>query len=162
MSSKDLSAYASADVPSASGKKFGIVVSQWNSGITRSLFLGAFDTLVRHGAKKENIFRKDVPGSFELPLAAQLFAKEKKVNAVICLGCIIRGETPHFDYIAQAVAKGIMDVSLTHNIPVVFGVLTTDNEQQALERAGGKLGNKGTEAAITAIRMAELKKSFRA
>jgi 6,7-dimethyl-8-ribityllumazine synthase len=139
-----------------SGKKFAIVVAEWNEEITEPLFQGALDGLLKLGAKKKNIIRKTVPGSFELPLAAQWMAEKKNVDAVICLGCVIQGETPHFDYICQAVAYGTMKVSLKTNKPVAFGVLTTLNKQQALERAGGKYGNKGEEAALTVVKMLEL------
>lgn len=139
-----------------SRKKFAIVVAEWNEEITEPLFQGALDGLLKLGAKKKNIIRKTVPGSFELPLAAQWMAEKKNVDAVICLGCVIQGETAHFDYICQAVAYGTMKVGLKTNKPVAFGVLTTLNKQQALERAGGKYGNKGEEAALTVIRMLEI------
>lgn len=138
------------------GKKLAIVVAEWNEEITEPLFQGAFDALVKLGVKKKNIIRKNVPGSFELPLAAQWLAEKKNVDGVICIGCVIQGDTPHFDYICQAVAYGIMKVSLKTNKPVAFGVLTTLNKQQALERAGGKYGNKGEEAALTVVKMLEL------
>jgi 6,7-dimethyl-8-ribityllumazine synthase len=134
-------------------KKFAIVVAEWNEDITEALFFGAHDALLKLGVKKENIIRKNVPGSFELPLGAQLMADQKEIAAVIALGCVIQGDTPHFDYICQAVANGIMKVNLKSKKPVAFGVLTTLNKKQALERAGGKLGNKGEEAAVTVIKM---------
>lgn len=134
-------------------KKFAIVVAEWNDEITEPLFDGAYHALLELGAKKENIVRKNVPGSFELPLGAQQMAEQKNIDAVICIGCVIQGDTPHFDYICQAVAYGIMKVNLKFNKPVAFGVLTTLNKKQALERAGGKLGNKGEEAAITVVKM---------
>jgi 6,7-dimethyl-8-ribityllumazine synthase len=137
-------------------KKFAIVVAEWNDEITESLFDGAYSALIKLGTKKENIIRTNVPGSFELPLGAQRMADRKEVDAVICLGCVIQGDTPHFDYICQAVAYGIMKVNLKSNKPVAFGVLTTLNKKQALERAGGKLGNKGEEAAISVIKMFEI------
>jgi len=136
-------------------KKFAIVVAEWNEEITEPLFEGAYHALLELGAKKENILRANVPGSFELPLGAQRMADKKEIDAVICLGCVIQGDTPHFDYICQAVAHGIMKVNLKSNKPVAFGVLTTLNKKQALERAGGKLGNKGEEAAITVVKMLE-------
>jgi 6,7-dimethyl-8-ribityllumazine synthase len=135
------------------GKKFGIVVAEWNDEITEPLFDGAYHALIELGAIKENITRKNVPGSFELPLGAQQMAEQKNIDAVICIGCVIQGDTPHFDYICQAVSYGIMKVSLKFNKPVAFGVLTTLNKNQALERAGGKLGNKGEEAALTVVKM---------
>lgn len=139
-----------------SKKTFAIVVAEWNEEITEPLYQGAFDALLKLGAKKKNIIRKSVPGSFELPLAAQWMAEKKEVDAVICLGCVIQGETPHFDYICQAVAQGIMKVNLKSNKPVAFGVLTTLNKTQAMDRAGGKYGNKGEEAAVTVIKMLEI------
>jgi 6,7-dimethyl-8-ribityllumazine synthase len=137
-------------------KKFALVVSEWNEEITHALYEGARDALLRLGVKKENIVRKNVPGSFELPLAAQRMANKKEMDAVICLGCVIQGETPHFDYICQAVAYGIMKVNLITHKPVAFGVLTTLNKKQAMDRAGGKFGNKGEEAALTVVKMLEV------
>lgn len=137
-------------------KRFAIVVAEWNEEITEPLFQGAHETLVKLGVKKKDIIRKNVPGSFELPLAAQWMAEKKDIDAVICLGCVIQGETPHFDYICQAVASGIMKVNLKSNKPVAFGVLTTLNKKQAMDRAGGKYGNKGEEAAITVVKMLEI------
>ncbi|MBS1489112.1 MAG: 6,7-dimethyl-8-ribityllumazine synthase [Bacteroidetes bacterium] len=134
-------------------KTFGIVVAEWNEDITEALFNGAYQALIKLGAKKANIIRRNVPGSFELPLAAQQLAKQKKVDALICIGCVIQGDTPHFNYICQAVAHGIMEVNLKFGKPVAFGVLTTLTKQQALERAGGKYGNKGEEAAVTVVKM---------
>jgi len=140
-----------------SNKKFVIVVAEWNEDVTEALFQGAVDALLKLGVKKNNILRKNVPGSFELPLGAQWMAEKKEISAVICLGCVIQGETPHFDYICQAVAQGIMTVNLKTNKPVAFGVLTTLDKKQALERAGGKYGNKGEEAALTVVKMLEAK-----
>lgn len=136
-------------------KKFAIVVAEWNEEITEALYLGAREALLKLGVKKKNIIRKNVPGSFELPLGAQWMSDQKEIAAVIALGCVIQGDTPHFDYICHAVANGIMNVNLTSNKPVAFGVLTTLNKKQALERAGGKLGNKGEEAAVTVVKMLE-------
>ncbi|ERM84048.1 6,7-dimethyl-8-ribityllumazine synthase [Rhodonellum psychrophilum GCM71 = DSM 17998] len=150
---KNLSQYSDKNIIDIKSKKFGILVSEWNEEITESLFSGAVDTLLKHGAQKENIFRKNVPGSFELPLAAQWLAAMEEIDAVICIGCVIQGETRHFDFICDAVANGITNVGLKYNKPVIFGVLTPNNQQQALDRAGGKHGNKGDEAAITAIKM---------
>ena len=138
-------------------KSFAIVVAEWNEEITGALFHGAYNALVAMGAKKSNIIRIDVPGSFELPLAAKWAAGKKSIDAVICLGCVIQGDTPHFDYICQAVAIGIMNVALDSQKPIAFGVLTTLNKQQALERAGGTHGNKGEEAAVTVVKMLEQK-----
>ncbi|AWW30921.1 6,7-dimethyl-8-ribityllumazine synthase [Echinicola strongylocentroti] len=150
---KNLSQHSDTNIADISNRKFGIVVSEWNEEITESLYEGAVETLLIHGAKKENIFRKNVPGSFELTLGAQWVAEVKEIDAVICLGCVIQGETKHFDFICDAVAHGITNVGLRYNKPVIFGVLTPNNQQQALDRAGGKHGNKGDEAAITAIKM---------
>jgi 6,7-dimethyl-8-ribityllumazine synthase len=136
-----------------SSKRFAIVVAEWNEEITEAMFEAARRSLINNGVKEKNIIRKNVPGSFELSLGGFWMAKEKSIDAVICLGCVIQGETPHFDYICQAVANGITNASLQTGKPIVFGVLTTLNKQQALERAGGKYGNKGEEAALTAIAM---------
>lgn len=136
-----------------SKKKFAIVVAEWNEEITEALYQGAYSSLITNGAKKANIIRKTVPGTFELTLGAQWMADQKAIDAVIVLGCVIQGETPHFDYICQAVAYGITEVNLKSKKPVIFGVLTVLNKAQALARAGGKYGNKGEEAALTAISM---------
>lgn len=152
-SNKNLSTFSDTNINDISNNKFGIVVSEWNSEITEALFSGAVETLLQNGAKKENIIRKTVPGSYELTLGAQWLARENNIDAVICLGCVIQGETPHFDYICQAVANGITNVAIKYEKPIIFGVLTTLNIQQALDRAGGKHGNKGDEAAATAIKM---------
>lgn len=157
---KNLSQYDINSVPSAERMKFGIVVSEWNDKITFALAEGAITTLKKHGAKDENIMLKYVPGSFELTLGAQLIAENNDVDAVICLGCVIQGETRHFDFICQGVTHGITELNLDFNLPFIFGLLTTDNLQQAEDRAGGKLGNKGDEAAITAIKMVALQKEL--
>ncbi len=136
-----------------SRKKIAVVVASWNEDITEALFESARESLLSAGIRKNNIIRKNVPGSFELTLGAQWMAEKKDIHAVICLGCVIQGETPHFDYICQAVSYGITEVGLKTKKPVIFGVLTTLNKQQALERAGGKYGNKGEEAAISALEM---------
>lgn len=134
-------------------KKFAIIVAEWNEEITEALYEGAYSSLIANGAKKGHITRKTVPGTFELTLGAQWMADKKDIDAVIVLGCVIQGETPHFDYICQAVAYGITEVNLKSKKPVIFGVLTTLDKAQALARAGGKYGNKGEEAALTAIGM---------
>lgn len=157
---KSLSSYDPSQVPDASDMKFGIVVSEWNIDITRSLLEAAIQTLIQHGAKEKNIEVKWVPGSFELTLGGQFFAEYRDVDAVLCLGCVIQGETRHFDFICQGVSYGITDLNLNNNIPFIFGVLTTNNQQQAIDRAGGKHGNKGVEAAITAIKMAALQREM--
>lgn len=158
---KNLSAFEGSEVPNASEFKFAIIVSEWNYEITGALKDGALNTLLTNGAKNENIFIKHVPGSFELTLGAQYAAEYLEVDAVICIGCVIQGETKHFDFICDAVAKGITNLNIKYNKPFIFGVLTPNNQQQALDRAGGKHGNKGDEAAITAIKMLGLKKSFK-
>ncbi|HCU20025.1 MAG TPA: 6,7-dimethyl-8-ribityllumazine synthase, partial [Bacteroidales bacterium] len=138
MGTKNLSAYDPDNIPDATDMRFGIVVSDWNNEITWSLLDGAVNTLRKHGATDENIIIKHVPGSFELPLGAQFLAEYDDLDAVICLGCVIQGETPHFAYICQGVTQGITQLNLEYNIPFVFGVLTTLNLQQAKQRAGGK------------------------
>jgi len=160
MSTKDLSVYDPALVPDAAKMRFGIVVSDWNIEITRALLNGAVNTLKKHGASDNNIVVKHVPGSFELTLGGQFLAEYDDLDAIICLGCVIQGETPHFTYICQSVSYGITQLNLEYNIPFIFGVLTTLNIEQALDRAGGKHGNKGDEAAVTAIKMAALQREI--
>ena len=138
------------------GKRFGIVGARFNELITEKLIDGAVDTFLRHGAKEGEIEVVWVPGSFEIPYVAQKMVKNRKYDAVICLGAVIRGATPHFEYIASEVAKGIARVSLDAGVPVIFGIITADNLEQALERAGVKLGNKGRDAALSAIEMVNL------
>lgn len=140
----------------ASGQKFGLVVSRFNSFICDRLVEGAIDSLLRHGASREDIQIVRVPGAFEIPMTAKKMAATGHYDALICLGAVIRGATPHFDYVSAEVSKGIAAVSLDAGIPVAFGVLTTDNIEQAIERAGSKAGNKGSEAAVTAIEMVNL------
>ncbi len=150
---KNLSDFSTANLPDVSQKRFAIIVSEWNTEVTGALYTGAYDTLVKYGTKESNIISVQVPGSFELSLGAQKLAQREDIDAVICLGCVIQGETRHFDFICQAVADGITNVSLKYNKPVIFGVLTPNTQEQAVDRAGGKHGNKGDEAAITAIKM---------
>ncbi len=157
---KNLSAVEGSRVMNASKYKFGIVCSEWNSEITKALCKGAIDTLLKNGVKAENIIEKKVPGTYELILGAQYIAEKAKADAIICLGCVIEGETKHFDFICEAVANGIINLNIKYNKPFVFGVLTTSNQQQAIERSGGKHGNKGDEAAVTAIKMLVLRDSF--
>ena len=154
---------ASAFEPQKEFKKFhiAIVVSEWNSDITFAMMNGAIDFLISKGVKEKNIEVHKVPGSFELALGAQYCAEKNKVDAIITLGCVIQGETRHFDFICDACANGIMNVSLTFNIPIAFGVLTTENEKQAKERSGGKLGNKGIDAAETVLKMLMLQNSVK-
>jgi 6,7-dimethyl-8-ribityllumazine synthase len=151
---KNLSHYDEGALPNASKMMFAIVVSEWNIEITENLKEGAYQTLLRNGVKKENILIKYVPGSFELPLGASLFLEfNDEIDAVICLGSVIQGETRHFEFVCQATAQGVKDVALKYNKPVIFGLLTDDNMQQAIDRSGGKHGNKGIECAIAAIKM---------
>jgi len=139
--------------------KFAIVLSRFNDFISKNLLSGAKDTLIRHGAKEEDIDTYLVPGAFEIPYTAKRLAESKKYHAVLCLGAVIRGDTPHFDYISSEVAKGIANVALSSQIPVIFGVLTVDSIEQAIERAGTKAGNKGKDAAMSAIEMINLFKN---
>ena len=157
---KNLSAYNPEEIPSAKKMKFGIVVSDWNDAVTHVLLEGAYKTLIEHGAKEENILVKHVPGTFELTLGAQFMAEYADLDGVICLGCVIQGETRHFDFICQGVTHGITELNMNYNIPFIFGVLTTNDMEQARDRAGGKHGNKGVEAAITAIKMAALQRDM--
>jgi 6,7-dimethyl-8-ribityllumazine synthase len=140
----------------AKGKRFGIVASRFNDFMTKELVSGCVDTLVRHGVGLEDVTVSWVPGAFEIPLIAQKMAKNKDYDAIICLGTVIRGATPHFDFIASEVAKGTAKVSLDTGVPVIFGVITADTIEQAVERAGTKDGNKGRDAALSAIEMANL------
>ena len=160
MATKNLSEYDINTVPDGKDLKFGIVVSEWNYEVTGALANGAVETLKKHGVRDGDISIKHVPGSFELTLGGQFFAEYTEVDAIILLGCVIQGETRHFDFICQGVAKGATDLNIKYNLPVIFGVLTTENQQQALDRAGGRLGNKGDEAAITALKMVALQDSF--
>jgi 6,7-dimethyl-8-ribityllumazine synthase len=140
----------------AKGKKFGIITSRFNDFITKELVAGCTDTLIRHGAEERELVITWVPGAFEIPTIAQRMAKSKSYDALICLGTVIRGSTPHFDYIASEVAKGIAKVSLDSGMPVIFGIITADTIEQAVERAGTKEGNKGRDAALSAIEMVNL------
>jgi len=157
---KNLSVSGNDSIPDASSMKFGIAVAEWNNKITSSLLKGALTTLKKYGARSRNISVKRVPGTFELTLCAQFFAEYTDVDAVICLGCVIRGETPHFDYICKGVTIGLTELNLDYNKPFIFGILTTNNMEQAIERSGGKYGNKGDETAVTAIKMVALQKSM--
>ena len=157
MATKNLSDYDINSVPNAKGMRIGIVVAEWNNKITEALYNGAFQTLIKHGVSEDDIIKEYVPGTFELTHGASAMIKNTNVDAIIVLGCVIQGETPHFTYICQGVTQGITQLNITTDIPVIFGVLTTDNLQQAKDRAGGKLGNKGDEAAVTAIKMLEFR-----
>ena len=147
--------------PNAEPYKFGIVVSEWHHEITSALFEGANQTLIDCGAQPSTIFKANVPGSFELTAAATHLAETKKYDAIICLGCVIQGETRHFEFICNAVASGLTSIGIKYNLPVIFGVLTTDTLEQAKERAGGKHGNKGVDAAMAAIEMSILKNNIK-
>ena len=151
---QNLSDYDFESVPDASELSIGIVVAEWNTNITEKLLKGACDSLEKHGVKPENIITKRVPGSFELIFGAKRLAESKDLNAIIILGSVVRGDTPHFDYVCSGVTQGITELNLMYDIPFIFGLLTTDDMQQAEDRAGGKHGNKGDEPAITAIKMA--------
>ena len=156
---KNLSHYDKNTIPNAKDFRFGIVVSEWNHDITEGMFQGAFDALKDCGAINENIVRWNVPGSFELIYGCKRMAESyDMLDAVIAIGSVIQGETKHFDYVCEAVAQGIKDLNVQGNIPVIFCVLTDNTVQQAIDRSGGKHGNKGTEAAIAAIKMAQLRK----
>ena len=155
MATKNLSEYNIANVPDASNMCFGIVVSEWNSEITGALLDGCVSTLEKHGAIPENIHVKTVPGSFELIYGAHQMTLNDGFDAVIILGCVIRGETPHFDYICEGVTAGNARLNATSQTPIVYGLLTCNDEQQAKDRSGGRLGNKGDECAVVAIKMAK-------
>ncbi|GAA4269891.1 6,7-dimethyl-8-ribityllumazine synthase [Hyunsoonleella aestuarii] len=155
---KNLSDYDKTTIPNANKFRFGIVVSEWNDTITEGLYQGAYNALIDNGVLPSNIVRWDVPGSFELIYGSKKM-QEQMVNAVIAIGSVIQGETKHFDFVCEAVSQGIKDLNVIRETPVIFCVLTDNNLQQAQERSGGKHGNKGTEAAIAAIKMAELRKN---
>ncbi len=156
MATTNLSSYDKAAIPNAKNLRFGIVVSEWNSDITDNLFIGAKETLIENGALANNIVRVDVPGSFELIYGCKHLISSQKFDAVIAIGCVIQGETKHFDFVCEAVSLGIKDLNLQFDIPTIFCVLTDTTKQQSLDRSGGKLGNKGVECAIAAIKMATL------
>ncbi|MBT8322962.1 MAG: 6,7-dimethyl-8-ribityllumazine synthase [Eudoraea sp.] len=153
---KNLSDYDKSKLPQAGHLRIGLVVSEWNSQITENLYQGAYDTLLDCGVSEGNITRLDVPGSFELTFGCKKMIKNQVVDAVIAIGSIIRGETKHFDFVASATAQGIKDLNVTFDIPTIFCVLTDETLQQAIDRSGGKHGNKGSEAAVAAIQMAAL------
>lgn len=155
----NLSNYDTASVPNGSNFSIAIVVAEWNKDITFALHKGCLQALIKHGCLEDNITTKVVPGAFELTVGAQIAIQKNQPDAVICLGCVIKGETSHNEYINYAVAQGLTNLSLQTGIPAIFGVLTPNNEQQAKDRAGGKHGNKGVEAAITALKMIALKKA---
>lgn len=155
---KNLSVYDKSKIPNAKNLRFGIVVSEWNDEITEALYQGAEDALLDCGTLPENVIRWDVPGSFELTFGCKKMIQTEKVDAIVAIGSVIRGETSHFDFVCSATAQGIKDLNVAYDVPVIFCVLTDDNIEQSRARSGGKHGNKGTEAAIVAIQMAVLGK----
>ncbi len=157
---KNLSAYDENNLPSAAGMSFGIVVADWNADVTHAMYEGCLSTLLKHGANEDDIRTAQVPGSFELPVGAKILAGAKRFDAIICLGCVVKGETQHDEFINHAVANGLVHLSIASGIPCIFGVLTTYTQEQAQDRAGGIHGNKGVEAATTAIRMAAMRKEI--
>ncbi len=154
MATTNLSAYDKDRIPNAKNLRFGIVVSEWNPDITEKLYEGAVETLLKHGARKENILTQWVPGSFELVFGCSQMLKSEDLNAVIAIGNVIRGETEHFTFVCEGVTQGIKDLNLIYDVPTIFCVLTDNNRQQSLDRSGGKHGNKGVECAVAAIKMA--------
>jgi len=153
----NLSDYDASSVPSAEGMKFGIVISEWNTEITGALLEGAYETLLKHGVSEKDIKVMMVPGSFELIYGAQRMTK-LDFDAIIAIGCVIRGDTPHFDYICQGTTQGLAHLNTTQDTPVIYGLITTNDMQQAQDRSGGRLGNKGDECAVTAIKMADYRR----
>ena len=162
MASNNLSHYDKSSIPNAEGLRFGIIVSEWNPEITEGLYKGAHQTLLDNGVAPEDILRMNVPGSFELTFGASVLGETTDVDAIITLGSVIQGETKHFDFVCQGVSNGITKLNITLDIPVIFGLLTDNTLQQAIDRSGGKLGNKGIECAIAAIKMASINQILRA
>ena len=162
MASKNLSHYDKSSIPNAEGLRFGIVVSEWNPEITERLYKGAHQTLLDNGVAPDDILRINVPGSFELTFGASVLGETTNVDAIITLGSVIQGETKHFDFVCQGVSNGITELNITLEIPVIFGLLTDNTLQQAIDRSGGKLGNKGIECAIAAIKMVSINQILRA
>ncbi|MDR1517957.1 MAG: 6,7-dimethyl-8-ribityllumazine synthase [Dysgonamonadaceae bacterium] len=158
---QNLSSYDSSVTPLGKGKKFGIVVSEWNSSITESLLNGTVETLLKFGVQQEDIIIEHVPGSFELTFGAKTLIEKTKLDALVMLGCVIQGETPHFTFVCDSVTQGATALNLAKNIPVIFGLLTTNTLEQAKARAGGRHGNKGDEAAITALKMVALNEKYK-
>ena len=161
MASNNLSHYNKSSIPNAEGLRFGIIVSEWNPEITEGLYKGAHQTLLDNGVAPEDILRMNVPGSFELTFGASVLGETTDVDAIITLGSVIQGETKHFDFVCQGVSNGITQLNITLDIPVIFGLLTDNTLQQAIDRSGGKLGNKGIECAIAAIKMASINQILR-
>ena len=153
---KNLSIYDDTNIPDGADFRIGIVVADWNKDITHALYEGCAETLAKHGVTAEHTHVVQVPGTFELPSAARILAGREKLDAVICIGCVIKGETQHDEYINNAVAQGLVNLSIATGKPFIFGVLTPNTHEQAVDRAGGKYGNKGVEAAVTGLRMAAL------
>jgi len=156
--STNLSHYNKTTIPSTGNFRFGIVVSEWNEDITENLFAGAFSTLIKNGVSNKNIIRWNVPGSFELVYGCKKMIETQNIDTVIAIGCVVQGQTRHFDFVCQGVTQGIKDLNIKYDIPVIFCILTDQNIQQSIDRSGGKYGNKGTEAAVVAIKMADLRK----
>lgn len=156
----NLSSYDPTTVPDGADMIIGIVVSEWNEEITGALLDGAYNTLLKHGVKKDNIIVRTVPGSFELVYGSSLMMDETEADAIIAIGCVIRGDTPHFDYICQGTTQGLAELNKKGYVPVIYGLLTCETQQQALDRCGGALGNKGDECAVTALKMVEYGRSF--
>ena len=161
MATTDLSYYDKATIPNAKGFRFGIVVSEWNPEITENLHKGAIETLLDCGALQENIISWDVPGSFELVYGCKKMIQSENLDAIIAVGNVIQGETKHFDFVCEGVTQGIIDLNVKYDVPVIFCVLTDNTKQQSLDRSGGKLGNKGIECAVAAVKMAAIKNSVR-
>lgn len=156
----NLSSYDPAAVPSGKGKRIGIVVSDWNSSVTGNLLRGACETLVKFGVNEEDIVLERVPGSFELTYGAKVLIEKAQVDSVIILGCVIQGETPHFTFVCESVTQGTTQLNLSYDVPVIFGLLTTNTLDQAKARSGGRHGNKGDEAAITALKMIAIRSKY--
>ncbi len=156
----NLSSYDPNTIPTGEGVRIGIVVSDWNSAVTDKLLRGTHDTLVKFGVKEDDIIIEHVPGSFELTYGAKVMIEHTNVDCVIILGCVIQGETPHFTYVCESVTQGITQLNLMHDVPVIFGLLTTNTLDQAKARAGGRHGNKGDEAAITALKMISIQSKY--
>ena len=157
---KNLSSYDPDSIPNGKGKRVAIVVSEWNRSITGNLLKGAYNTLIKFGVDSDNIIIEYVPGSYELTFGAKVMIEKANVDSVIVLGCVIQGETPHFTFVCDSVTEGTTKLNLNYDIPVIFGLLTTNTLEQAIARSGGRHGNKGDEAAITALKMIELKERY--
>lgn len=157
---KNLSSYDPDSIPNGKGKRIAIVVSEWNHSITGNLLKGAYNTLVKFGVDSNDIIVEYVPGSFELTFGAKVMIEKGNVDSVIILGCVIQGETPHFTFVCDSVTEGTTQLNLNYNVPVIFGLLTTNTQEQAIARSGGMHGNKGDEAAITALKMIELNEKY--